>query len=478
MTAMPASSPDLTARPESGGAPDRYVPPRPVPLSPIAALIRTAAQGEGNLLSLLPAAAYRSPVTHLGYSRRSILLVNEPELVRGVMTDPTGIYPKNDLMVGALEPLVGDSIFVSSGKRWRRQRDMIDPAFSHIRLTRAFASMRAAVDDYETHLDHLAARGESFSLDMAMSNLTADIICRTVFSTSLQSQIARDVFDAFEIFERSAAQVELKALIFDPPFKKIRQHKPVLDACARIRHHLGELVDSHVNAGSGAFNDIASACIAARDQATGCPFSRKELVDQLGVLFLAGHETTASALTWLFFILSVRPDVVARIRAEVDEVVGDGPVEFEHVKQLRYVRNVFRETLRLYPPITFIPRVAMERTRIGRYKVKRGAMIMISPWTTHRHRKLWKDPDVFDPDRFLPEREHELTPGAYLPFGMGPRTCVGAGFAQTEASLIIARLTRRFELSTLEPEKVRPVARLTTRPVQQIHCRVRPRVAT
>lgn len=449
-----------------------YIPPRPRPLSPIAALIRTAAQREGNLLSLLPAAAYRLPVTHLGYSRRSILLVNDPELVRDVMTDPSGIYPKNDLMVGALEPLVGDSIFVSSGQRWRRQRDMIDPAFSHIRLTRAFTSMRAAVDDYEDRLDRLVANGESFSLDMAMSNLTADIICRTVFSTSLHSRIARDVFDAFEVFERSAAQVELKALIFDPPFKKIRQHKPVLDACARIRHHLGQLVDSHANAAEGEFNDIASACIAARDAVSGCPFSRKELVDQLGVLFLAGHETTASALTWLFFILSVRPEVVTRIRAEVDQVVGDGPVEFEHVKQLRYVRNVFRETLRLYPPITFIPRVAMERTRIGRFKVKRGAMIMISPWTTHRHRRFWKAPDVFDPDRFLPEREHELTQGAYLPFGMGPRTCVGAGFAQTEASLIIARLTRRFDLHTLEPEKVRPVARLTTRPVQQILCRV------
>jgi cytochrome P450 len=455
----------------------RYVPPRPVPLSPLAALIRTAAQREGNLLSLLPAAAYRRPLTHLGYSRRSILLVNEPQLVRDIMTDPAGIFPKNDLMVGALEPLIGDSIFVSSGQLWRRQRDMIDPAFSHIRLTRAFRSMTAAVDDYESRLDALAGRGEAFSLDLAMSHLTADIICRTVFSTSLQSRIARDVFDAFEVFERSAAQVELKALIFDPPFKQIRQHQVVLDACERIRHHLGELVDSHLGNGNGHYNDIASACIAARDKQSGCPFSRKELIDQLGVMFLAGHETTASALTWLFFILSVRPEVVGRIREEVARVVGDGEVRFEHVRQLQYVRNVFRETLRLYPPITFVPRVAMENTRIGRYRVKRGAMIMISPWTSHRHQRLWHAPAVFDPDRWLPEREHELTPGAYLPFGMGPRTCMGAGFAQTEASLIIARLVRRFDFSALDPNRVRPVARLTTRPVRQIFCRVKHRPA-
>ncbi len=194
--------------------------------------MRTAWQREGNLLSLLPAAAYREPVTPLGYSRRSIVLINEPELVRGVMTDPSGIYPKNDLMVGALEPLVGESIFVSSGEQWRRQRAMIDPAFSHMRLNRAFGSMTAAVDDYEDHLDRLASDGETFSLDLAMSHLTADIICRTVFSTSLASQVARDVFDAFEIFERSVAHVELKALIFDPPFRPIPQHQRVLDACA------------------------------------------------------------------------------------------------------------------------------------------------------------------------------------------------------------------------------------------------------
>jgi len=451
-----------------------YVPPYPKPLWPIAALVRTAWQREGNLLSLVPAAAYRKPVTPLGYSRRSIWLINQPELIRDVMTDPTGIYPKNDLMVGALEPLVGDSMFVSSGAEWKRQRAMIDPAFSHIRLSRAFTSMAAAVDDYEQHLDRLAERGEPFSLDKAMSHLTADIICRTVFSTSLQSKVAQEVFDDFEVFERSVAHVELKALIFDPPFRAIPQHEPVLRACERIREHLGGLVDTHRDAGAN-FNDIASACIAAEDADSGCPFSRKELIDQLGVMFLAGHETTASALTWLFFILAVRPDVLADVRSEVESAAGDGPIEFETARKLRHVRNVFRETLRLYPPITFIPRVAMEPVKIGETRIRKGAMIMISPWATHRNRLLWEQPDVFDPDRFSPEREKSIIQGSYLPFGLGPRTCVGAGFAQTEANLIIARLARRYDFEVIKPERVRPVARLTTRPVQQIMMRVRRR---
>jgi cytochrome P450 len=442
--------------------------------SAIVALLRAALKGDGDLLSLLPAEAYSMKVGPLGYSRRSILIVNAPELVRPILTERADIFPKNDLMVGALEPLVGQSIFVSSGESWRRQRRMIDPAFSLMRVNRAFASMEGAVDDYEQALDRSAADNEAFSLDRAMSHLTADIICRTVFSTSLASQTAREVFDAFIEFERSVAQVEIKRLILDPAWKTIAQPPKVLEACRRIRRHLGDLIDAHEAAGHGSVDDIASTVMAARDGAddhTG--FDREELLDQLGVMFLAGHETTASVLTWTFFMLARQPAMVARLRGEIEAVTEGGPVGFEHTRRLVFVRNVFREALRLYPPITFIPRVALERTTIGPYDVKRGAMIMISPWTIHRNAAYWPNPHVFDPDRFAPDREAALVPGTYLPFGLGPRVCVGAAFATTEATLILARLVRRFDFTALAPDQVRPVARLTTRPVQQIMCRVR-----
>ena len=450
-----------------------YTPPRPNPLWAVAGLLRTAFGGEGNLLSLLPSAAYKMPIGTLGWSRRMILIVNAPDLLRGILTDPTDIYPKNDLMVGALAPLVGESMFVSSGETWRQQRRMIDPAFSLMRLSKAFGQMSAAVDDYEIKFDDLAARGEAFSLDLAMSHLTADIICRSVFSTSLETATAREVFDDFTIFERSVAHVELKRLIFDPAWSDIPHHETVLAACERIRDLLGQLVDKHIGEDGAAFNDIAAAVVAARDLDMGTKFTRKELIDQLGVFFLAGHETTASALTWAFFVLAMQPDLVVRMRAEIDRICGDGPVEFEHIKRLTFTRNIFRETLRLYPPITFIPRVASEATTIGKYKVKKGAMIMIAPWTIHRHAAYWKNPHAFDPDRFSPEREHELVAGAYIPFGWGPRVCVGASFATMESALILARLIRRYDFSVDEPGKVRPVARLTTRPAEQIMCRVR-----
>ena len=445
-----------------------YTPPRPKPLSPVLALIRAALRGDGDLLSLLPAEAYRMAIGPLGYSRRSILIVNAPELVRQVLYDPNDIFPKNDLMVDALEPLVGNSIFVSSGPEWRRQRAMIDPAFSMMRVNRAFAPMVAAVDDCEAKLD-----GEqgSFSLDLLMSHLTADVICRTVFSTSLATRTAHDVFEDFSVFERSVAQVEYRRLILDPAFKPVAQKPAVLAACARIRAHLGDLLDTHLAEGHS-FDDIATAVIAARDGFDQQAFTRKELLDQLGVLFLAGHETSASALTWVFFLIATQPEVVRRIRAEVAEVAGEGEIEFEHTRRMPTIMNVFRETLRLYPPITFLPRVALEDTKLGDRKVKRGAMIMIAPWILHRHDLYWRNPHGFDPDRFLPERKEELTPGAYLPFGIGPRVCVGAAFAQTEAALIVARLIRRYDFLLDAPEAVRPAARLTTRPTRQIMCRV------
>lgn len=449
-----------------------YRPPAPVPKPPLPSLLRVIRQGDGDLLSLVPRAAYREAVTPLGWSRRSILLVNDPDAIRDVMTDPTGIYPKNDLFVGALEPLVGDSIFVSSGETWRRQREMIDPAFSHMRIDQAFPAMSAAVDAFEATLDAHAASGEPLSIDEAMSLLTADVICRTIFSRSLASQTAREVLEAFGEFERSVASVEIGRLIFGKAWAQVRQPDHVLAACERIRGHIADLLAPRLAPGAEPVDDIVGAVIAARDPVSGQGFTREQLIDQVGVFFLAGHETTASVLTWVLFILGMRPELVARMCTEVDSVVGDGEVSFRHVKQLALVRNVFRETLRLYPPITFIPRVAAEATRIAGRRVRKGAMVMISPWTTHRNELLWHHADRFDPDRFTPGREAEEKPNTFLAFGLGPRVCVGAAFATIESGLILARLVRRYDFEILAPQKVRPVARLTTRPAEPILCRV------
>lgn len=454
----------------------RYTPPRPISLPAIISLIRVLRQGDGDLLSLLPNTAYRDPIGPLGYSRRSIIIANAPEHIRQVLGEDSAAFPKSDLMVSATEALIGDSIFVSSGATWKRQRTMVDPAFTAMRINRAFGAMSAGVDETETFFDRARADGQAISLDKAMGHLAADIICRTVFSTSLQSTVANQVFDDFAIFERSVAQVNVLRLIFDKAWSKVPQKPDVLDACGRIRAHLGAWIDEHLDAPASHFDDIASAVIQARDPETGQGFSRKELIDQLGVFFLAGHETTASALTWAVYLLAMHEPTRARIRAEVDAIAGpDEALTIEHVKKLSFTRNMFRETLRLYPPITFLPRVALEKTTIGNRSIKRGALVMIAPWVVHRHTRYWKDPDVFDPDRFAPSREDEMTPGCYIPFGQGERLCSGAAFATIESTLFLARLMRRFDIDVEDPQKVRPVARMTTRPASQIMIRLHAR---
>ncbi|MFM7304484.1 MAG: cytochrome P450, partial [Alphaproteobacteria bacterium] len=289
-----------------------FAPPRSEPLPALIALMRCMIRGDGDLLSLLPAEAYRMPIGPLGYSRRSTIIVNRPDLVREVLTDPKGILPKSDLMVHALDPLIGDSIFVSSGATWRRQRAMIDPALTMMRVNRAFPAMEAGAAAAEATLTDHAAHDTRFSLDLMMSHMTADIICRTVFSTGLETRVAHEVFDAFTEFEHSVAQVEIRRLIFDRAWKRIPQKESVLKACSLIRGYLGELLDTHLGDGATSFDDIASAIIAAHD-VEGKAFTREELIDQLGVLFLAGHETSASALTWVFYLLATQPALVARL---------------------------------------------------------------------------------------------------------------------------------------------------------------------
>lgn len=451
---------------------DLFSPPRPKALWPWEILAKILWRGDGDLLSFLPARAYRQAIGSLGFSRRGIVIVNAPELVREVLYDKDGLYPKSDLMVGALEPLVGRSMFIAEGADWARQRRMIEPAFSAMRVGSAFEAMAAAVDDFEQRL--VARNGEPLSLDFAMSELTADIICRTVFSKPLASDTAKEIFAAFRIFQEKVAQVEIKRLLLDKAWQQAPQSDRFLQACERIRALIGELIDAHPPTG----DDLAHSVMNAVDSVDGRGFTRQEVVNQLAVFFLAGHETTASVLTWTLFMIGVRPEIGQTIRTEIEAICGSAELQLSDVKRLARTRNIFREAMRLYPPITFFPRVAAKTTKLGGKRLKRGTLVMISPWVVQRHQDLWPCPHQFDPERFAGGREHEIKPGSYMPFGQGPRVCPGAAFATIEATLILARLVRRFDIHLEEGQTVEPVARLTTKPRHEINCRFVPVVSS
>jgi cytochrome P450 len=449
-----------------------YRPPAPHAIGETAALFRAVLTGDRDLLRLIPKSAYRQTVATLGFSRRKIVLVNAPAAVRRVLNDEVDAFPKSDLMVDSLEPLIHDGLFISHGAVWRRQRAMLDPAFTQLRLSRAFPAMAAAVDASEARLDAAAAAGNPVSLEREMSQLTADIIYRTIFSRSLEDSMARDFFDAWATFQETVATLDLKRLILARAWAPVRQPADTPEAARVIRGHLGRLIDERRDPNARAQEDIVGDVIAARDPETGEAFDRESLIDQIGVFFLAGHETTASALTWAFYILASQPDWAARLRTEIDRELGEREIGFGDIRALSETRSVFRESLRLYPPLGFVPRVSAKDTEIEGVRVPRGALIMIAPWIIHRNETLWRDADRFDPERFSPAREKEQVPGAYLPFGFGPRVCIGAAFAQLEGVLILARLIRRYDLSPADPAPPRPVSHLATRPASEIHLHV------
>ncbi|MEM1201419.1 MAG: cytochrome P450, partial [Pseudomonadota bacterium] len=210
--------------------------------------------------------------------------------------------------------------------------------------------------------------------------------------------------------------------------------------------------------------DILSFLVEGSDPTTGARFSLEELVDQTAFLFLAGHETSASALSWSAYLLSMSEEVQQRLHDEVSSVTQGGPVEFSHIRELAFTRNVFREALRLYPPVGFLPREATRQEVMRDKKIKPRDVMLICPWLIHRHRLIWEKPDVFDPDRFETDNcKHAVKSHAYTPFSMGPRTCTGAGFATQEAILILASLIAAYRLEPVPGHVPEPVGRLTIR---------------
>ena len=407
-----------------------------------------------------------------------LYMVNDPALVRQVLSEQVAEFPKSALLGDALRPLLGDSIFTTNGEQWQRQREMMDPAFAQARLNVAFPVMRDAANDM---LKRLAALpdGAEYDLETEMTHVTADIIFRTIFSVPMEGPAARRIFEAFARFQAEAPRLMLPVLYglrwLVWPWnvwhsrRAARQIRGELEALIRPRFEAYRTGAPHPQV------DILSAFLDARDSATGQPFSFDELVDQVAMLFLAGHETSASALTWATHLLAHAPDIQSRLHAEVSAHLGTREPQGSDMKDLTLTRNVFRETLRLFPPVGFMARQAANGCPMRKKQIPKGATVVVAPWLIHRHRELWQAPDAFDPDRFEREEARESTRQAYLPFGMGQRVCIGAAFALQEATLLLASLVRVYELLPVPGHVPQPVGRLTIRSANGVRLRLQRR---
>jgi cytochrome P450 len=247
-------------------------------------------------------------------------------------------------------------------------------------------------------------------------------------------------------------------------------------AAAQIRNLLGRFVRPRFEAArrceADPRNDILAALLRARDPETGYVFGFEDLLDQICVLFLAGHETSASALAWALYLIANCPHLQERLHAEAVAVMGGGPARFAHIRQLKFARDVFRETLRLYPPVSFMLRDAGEATTMRDKAICPADPLFVSPWLIHRHRGQWERPDVFDPDRFASDSAKASLKTSYLPFSLGPRVCLGANFAMQEAILTLASMALTFRFDPVAGHVPRPVSRLTVRSANGIRLAV------
>lgn len=454
------------------------VPPKPPVRARKVSLRRYARLFRDDILSAQPGHLYRAWMAEFRTPFFRSYLCNDPALLRLVLKERPGDFPKSDRIREGLAPLLGNSVFVTNGETWRRQRRIIDPAFEGGRLKDTVPSMWAAGT---AAVERLSAKadGAPVEIEAETSEAAADVIFRTLFSIPIEHDTARAVFAAFKAYQRTQPVLNLGALLALPRWVPRFHGRAARRTTREIRGLITRLTAARmgeIEAGR-APDDLATKIMTTRDPETGHRFDTQEMVDEVAIFFLAGHETSASALAWALYLLALYPGWQDKVAAEAAGVLGPGPADLDAVKRLAVTRDVFRETLRLYPPVPMMVRTTTRPERLRDRDVAKGAQIVLSPWHLHRHERLWDAPDAFDPGRFATENGKACLREAYMPFSAGPRVCTGAGFAMAEGPLLLALLVRAFRFEPVAARPAMPVAHLTVRGRDGIWLRVTPRDA-
>ncbi|BDW85330.1 cytochrome P450 [Roseicyclus marinus] len=438
-------------------APD--LPPKPPARAERVSLWRYMRLFRQDILSAQPARLYRAWMAEFRTPFFRSYMINQPALIDEVLKARPMEFPKSDRVGEGLRPLLGRSVFLTNGAEWQRQRRIIDPAFEGGRLRDTFPAIWAAGEAAVARITQ-----GTREIEEDMSHAAADVIFRTLFSLPIEDRVAARVFHQFRAYQRT--QPILNAAAFLPlPRWMPRGHRAETRRTAKaIRALITQMTAARmaeIVAGT-APDDLATKIMTTADPETGARFTTEEMVDQVAIFFLAGHETSASALAWALYLLARYPEWQERLAAEAEEALAQGP-DFAVMAKLRLARDIFRETLRLYPPVPMMVREATGPECFRDRDLRRGSQIVISPWHLHRHARLWDNPDGFDPGRWTTENGKSCLREAFIPFSAGARVCAGAGFAMVEGPLLLAMLIRAFRFEAL-PERVpMPVAYLTVR---------------
>ena len=431
-------------------------------------IVRTVAR---NPLEAIPAPVYREPFLRVRALGRDTVHVASPELVRAVLLDHADSFVKSEAAQRTLVPAIGQAILTAEGARWRWQRRALAPTFRPERMLGYVPLMRARAETRSAAWR--SAPGTAIDAAEEMMRITFDIVLDAMFSGADGIDVEAFAADITTAIEGTGWIVAL-TLLGLPEWFPYPGRRRAEAARRRLRDRVDALVRER-RARPIAAADLLTRLLEAEDPETGQRMSDRDVADNVLTLMIAGHETTALALTWSLYLLALHPEAATRIRAEVAAVTGGGPVEAVHLDRLVFTRAVIDEAMRLYPPAPVVPRQVAEPVDlpgVGRLAV--GTQVIVPVYAIHRHERIWSDPDSFDPERFLGDAARDRPRYAYLPFGAGPRICIGMSFALVEAVVVLATLVSGLRFDLAPGTEPRLKSRITLRPEPGLPMRVAP----
>lgn len=391
---------------------------------------------------------------------RKMFILTDLEAIRHVLVNNQKNYRKSPAY-SQLKQALGNGLVTSEGEFWRHQRRLAQPIFYKSQMDGLFKTMGEVATNYFKKLEHRVDENGDIDLTKEMMNITADIVLKTLFSSDNPSN-QKEMYETMEI-----AQNYIMHRVTNPhliPINYINgKHWRFKKTMKLFDQNVLDLIKER-RTDPDPPHDLLTMLLMAKDEDTGEGMSDKQLRDEAITVYSAGHETSANALAWTIFLLSKKPEIVQKIRDEVDQYLTDEIPTFEDIRNLKYTQQVIEEGMRLYPPAYAVGRENIKEDEIIGYKIPRKSIIFISIYALHRDPKFWENPEEFDPSRFEPEKVKQRPRLAYLPFGAGPRMCIGNHFAMMEMQLILALWVKKFRFSLDENHPIEMNPLITLKP--------------
>lgn len=400
-------------------------------------------------------------VVHFRIGPRRIYQLNNPEHVQYVLVKHPEQFQKTPSLKRAAQDSIGQGLLTSDGELHKRQRRLVQPAFHHKRIAAYADTMVGYTDDMLKQWDD----GKQVGILNEMMHLTMRIVGKTLFDTDVYDD-ADSIGAAISIgLEATTDRVSRPLQLLDKlPTAKNRQRKEALQV---IEHTITRFIDERRANGEDK-GDLLSMLLMAVDEQDGGQMTNKQVRDEAMTLFIAGHETTANALSWTFYLLGQHPDIEQKVAEEINRVLDGRLPTLADLPKMPYLEMVVKESMRLYPPAWTTSREAQEDIELGGYSIPKGSIIMTVMYVLHRDPRYWDKPEEFVPERFSAENEPNIPKYAYFPFGGGPRVCVGNQFAMMEAQLVLATILQRYQLRLVAGQRIMPLPLITLRPKPDI----------